>query len=136
MIKEDVHFWHYCDEILSDLYHLPDEGIHSLNTHITSLVNKCKFTTKETKETIKVMLLQHAVKYHEVGDWICLQNQSTLSYQSLLAHCKQLESCCEQFQQAKAQGRAQLTSLKLASATNSSLHADTLFPPLCELSSN
>ena len=52
MIKEDVHFWHYCSEILVDFCHLPGEGNHSLHTHITTLVNKCKFTTKITKETI------------------------------------------------------------------------------------
>ena len=32
VIKEDVHFWHYHDEILSDLHQLPDEGIHFLST--------------------------------------------------------------------------------------------------------
>ena len=38
------------------------------------------------------MALQHAVKYHEARDWICLQDQDTLTYQSLLTHCKQLEA--------------------------------------------
>ena len=125
MIKQDVHFWHYCNEILSDCppaarlrYPFPQ---YPLNT----LINKCKFTSEETKETIKVMLLQHTVKYHEVTDWICLQNLSTLSYHSLLAHCKQLESWCEQFQQAQAQGRTHLTSLTLASATSSLFNANT-----------
>ena len=32
------------------------------------------------------MVLQYAFKYHEARDWICLQDQSTLTYQSLLAH--------------------------------------------------
>ena len=117
-VIKDVHFWHYYDKILSDLYQLPEEGTHLLNTHITTLVNKCRFSNEETKETIKVMLLQHALKYHEETDWICIQNHNTLSYQSLLVHCKQLEQHCEQLQQAKAQGKAQLTSLILTSATN------------------
>ena len=48
MIKEDVYLlalpqW-------NSFRPLPDEGIHSLNTSITTLVNKCKFTTEETKE--------------------------------------------------------------------------------------
>ena len=73
---------------------------------------------------MKIMVLQHAVKYHEARDRICLQEQSTLMYQSLLSHCRQLEARCKQFQQAKAQGRAHLTSLASASASKSSTHAD------------
>ena len=68
------------------------------------------------------MVLQHAVKYHKARDWICLQDQTTLMYQSLLAHCRQLEARCKQFQQAQAQGRAHLTSLASASASKSSIH--------------
>ena len=122
VIKEDIYFWNYHDKILSYFHQLPDEGIHSLNTHITTLVNKSKFTNEET---IKIMILQHAVMYHEVRDWIFLKNQNTLTYRSLLAHCKQLEQFCEQFQQSKAQGYAQLTSHIIALATTSSVHADT-----------
>ena len=125
-VIKDVHFLNYSDEILSELCQLPDEGIHSLNTSITTLVKKCRFTNEETRETIKVMLLQHTVKNHKVRDWICLQNQNTLSYQSLPVHCKQHDQHCEQFQQVKTQGRAQLTSLALASTTTSSVHADTV----------
>ena len=73
---------------------------------------------------MKIMVLQHAVKYHEARDWICLQDQSTLMYQSLLAHCRQLGARCKQFQQAKAQGRAHLTSVASASASKSSIHAN------------
>ena len=145
-IKEGVHFWYYCDEILSDLCQLQDEGIHSLNTHINTLINKCRFTHEENKESIKVMLLQHTGKYHEVRDWIHLQNQNNPELPVPLVHCKQLEQLCEQFQEAKVQGRAQLTSLTLASATVYSVHADTVtsqspkcshygFPSLCQLPS-
>ena len=74
--------------------------------------------------SFQIMVLQHAVKYHKARDWICLQNQSTLMYQSLLAHCRQLEARCEQFQQAQAQGRAPLTSLSSASASKSSTQAN------------
>ena len=38
VIKEDVHFWHYCDQLLSDLCQLPDEGIHSLSNRIDALI--------------------------------------------------------------------------------------------------
>ena len=70
------------------------------------------------------MVLQHAVKYHEARDWICLQNQSTLTCQALLAHCRQLEASCKQIQQAKAQGRAHLTSMASASGSKSFIHGD------------
>ena len=46
---------------------------------------------------MKLMVLHHAVKYHEALDWIRLQDQSTLTYQSLLNNCTQLEASCEQF---------------------------------------
>ena len=45
------------------------------------------------------MLLTHAVKYHEARDWVRLQDQSKLTYQALLNHCKLLEQHCEQFHQ-------------------------------------
>ena len=44
VIKEDVHFWHHQDKILSDIHQHSDGGIHVLNTSITALVNKSKFT--------------------------------------------------------------------------------------------
>ena len=71
---------------------------------------------------MKIMVLQHAAKYHEARDWIHLQDQSILTYQSLLAHCRQLEVRCKQFQQAQEQGRAHLTSLASALASKSSIH--------------
>ena len=125
VIKEDVHFWHYCDQLLSDLYQLPDEGIHSLFNRISILVGKCRFPSGEIKEVMKIMALQHDVKYDEARDWICLHDQATLTYQSLLTHCKQLGARCEQFQQAQAQGKAHLISITAASGSHSSLHANT-----------
>ena len=70
------------------------------------------------------MNLQHAVKYHKARDWIYLQNQNTLAYPSLLMHCKQLE----QFQKAKAHGRAKLITLSAASV-NSSFTTHRQSPP-------
>ena len=74
---------------------------------------------------MKLMVLQHVVKYHKAGDWIHLQDQDTLTYQSLLNYCTQLEARCKQYQQAQAQGRTQLTIITVVSATPSSLHANT-----------
>ena len=121
VIKEDVHFWHHRDELLTDLRQLPNEGIHALSTRINTIIGKCNLPSQEIKDFLKLMVLQHAVKYHEAQDWICLQDQSTLTYQSLLNYCTQLEARCEQFKQAQAQGRAQLSSITAASATSSSL---------------
>ena len=94
-IKEDEKFWHYRDEIFRDVRQQEHEGIQTLNARITNLVNNCKLTDKPTKETVKIMLLAHAVKFHEARDWIRLQDQSTLTYTSLLNHCKHLEQQCK-----------------------------------------
>ena len=121
--KEDVLFWHHRDELVTDLWQLPDEGIHTLSTCIITLVSKCRFPLQEIKEMMKLMVLQHAVKYHEAHahDWIQLQDQDALTYQSLLNYCTQLEARCDQFKQAQVQGKAQLASITSVSATPSSL---------------
>ena len=119
VIKEDVHFWHHRDELLTDLQQLPDEGIHALSMPIITLMDKCKFPLQEVKELMQLMVLQHTVKYHEACDWICLQDQSALTYQSLLNYCTQFEARCNQFKRAQVQGRAQLTSITSASASQS-----------------
>ena len=110
VIREDLHFWYHRDQLLSDLCQLPEEGIYGLSNIINTLASKCKFPNEEVKEIIKIMVLQHTVKYHEARDWIHLLDQTTLTYQSLLAHCKQLEARCEQFKQAQTQGRAHLNN--------------------------
>ena len=125
-IKEDKHFWHYRDELLSDFTQEHQEGIHSLNNRITQLINNCKFNDSSTKDTLKLMLLAHAVKYHEARDWVRLQDQCKLTYQMLLNHCKLLEQRCEQFKKAQMRGRAQLTTITAASSGNSSIHQDTI----------
>ena len=77
VLKEDVHFWHYCDQILSDLQQLLGEGVHALSNRICTLITKCKFSSKKIREYMKIMVLQHTVKYHEARDWIYLQDQTT-----------------------------------------------------------
>ena len=69
------------------------------------------------------MVLQHAVRYHEARDWIRQQDQSQLTYQALLSHCKMLEARCEQYQKAKERGHADLASI---TAAMSSLHIDAM----------
>ena len=125
-LKGDEHFWHFRDEVLSDFRQEPNEGTHSFSNRITILINNCKFTDSNTKVTLKIMLLAHAIKYHEAGDWIRLQNQSTLTYQLLLAHCKLLEQRCEQYQKAQLRGRAELTTITAAASVTSSVHQDTV----------
>ena len=90
-IEEDEHVWHYRDEIFSDVRQEEQEGIHTLNNRITKLVNNCTFTDNSTNETIKIMILAHAMKFHKARDCIRLQYQSTLTYLSLINHCKLLE---------------------------------------------
>ena len=82
-------------------------------------MGKYKFPLQEVKELMKLMVLQHAVKYNYTHDWICLEDQSALTYQSLLNYCTQLEARCDQFKQAHVQCRAQLASIMSASASQS-----------------
>ena len=119
VIKEDFHFWHHRDELLTDLQQLPDEGIRALSTHIITLEGRCRFPLQEIKKMMKLIVLQHTVTYHETCDWIQVQDQDALTYQSLLNYCTQLEARCNQFKQAQVQGRAQLASITLASASKS-----------------
>ena len=95
------HFW---DELLSNVCQLPSEGIHARSTCICTLVTQCKFAQPQTQEMLKIMVLLHAVQYHEARDWIWLQDQFQLTYPSLLAPCKLLKSWCEQYQKAKERG--------------------------------
>ena len=81
-VKEDEHFWHFRDKLLRDFRQEQQEGIHTLSNRITTLINNCKFTDS-SKETLKIILLAHAVKYHKARDWIRLQDQSTLTFQTL-----------------------------------------------------
>ena len=124
-IKLEEHFWAHRDELVLDLQQQPDEGIHTLSQHICDLT-KSKFTHAPTIEMLKIKVLQHAVKYHEARDWIRQQDQSQLTYQALLSHCKMLEAQCEQYQKAKERGHADLASI---TAATSSLHLDALSSP-------
>ena len=92
-----------------------------LSQHICDLITKSKFTHAPTVEMIKIMVLQHVVKYYEARDWISQQDQSQLAYQALLFHCKMLEAHCEQYQKAKERGH--LASITVAT---SSLHLDAI----------
>ena len=79
-IKDEEHFWYFRAEVMSDVQQQPNEQIHALNTRITTLVKNCRFQDQNTTDTIKIMLLQHAVRFHEARDWICLQDQNQLTY--------------------------------------------------------
>ena len=66
---------------------------------------------------LKIMVLQHVVKYHEARDWIRQQDQSQLTYQALLSHCKMLKVWCKQYQKAKERGHANLASITAATSS-------------------
>ena len=87
--------------------------------------DSCKLQ-QQTKETVKIMLLQHAVRFHEARDWIHLEDQIQCTYQTLLNHCKTLEQCCEQFQKSQAKGCTEPIDLSATTSTSSSVHQDAL----------
>ena len=81
-IKDEEHFWHFSDELLSDIRQLPERGIHTLSIQIITILNNCKFTHIETKVTLNIMLLQHVVRYCKALYWIQQQDQQQLTYQT------------------------------------------------------
>ena len=62
-IKEDKHFWHYQNELVSDVCQKPDQATNTQYTPILQLINNCNSTNDDTKETLKTIIFQHAVKY-------------------------------------------------------------------------
>ena len=75
-IGSEEHFWACMDELVSDLWQQPGEGINVLDEHICHLITKTKFTHAPTTEMLKIMVLQHTVRYHEARDWIRHQDPS------------------------------------------------------------
>ena len=91
-IKADKHFLHYCNELVLDLQQKSDEPIHSLNTNIIQLINTCQFSNNDTKETFKLIILEHTVKNHHTRYCIHLQDQSMLTHDKLFPLCRILET--------------------------------------------
>ena len=79
-IKSEEHFWAHRDELVSDLWQQPGEGIHALSQCICDLITKSKFMHGPTIEMLKIMVLHYTVRYHEARDWIRHQDQSQLTY--------------------------------------------------------
>ena len=69
-IKSKEPFWAHRDKLISNIRQQPSKGIHALSQLISNLITKCKFPYPKTQEMLKIMLLQHAVHYHEARDWI------------------------------------------------------------------
>ena len=75
---------------------------------------------------LKIMLLAQTIRYQEARHWIRLQDESMLTYQLLLAHCKLLEQRCEQYQKTQLRGRAELTTITATASVASSVNKDTV----------
>ena len=124
-IKDEEHYWHHRHKILSNIRQL-EEQVHALNNRITTLANNYSFQDPQTTETIKIMPLQHTIRFHEARDQIRLQGPATLTSNSLLNHCKLLEQQFKHYRKAYQKGRAELTSLPSASATNNSVQQNSI----------
>ena len=78
-IKAEEHFWHFWDDLLSDVCQLPNEVIHACLPIYPPLLPNANFPLPQTQEMLKIMVLQHTMQYHEARDWIQLQDQSQLT---------------------------------------------------------
>ena len=103
-IKYMEHFWTHWDELLSDVRQLTGDGIHALSQCICNLITQCRFHHAKIQDMLKIMVLQNAVQYHKDRDWIHQQDQSQLTYQCLLFHCKLLKSQSKQYQKGQGEG--------------------------------
>ena len=88
-------------------------------TTLQTMINNNRITPEDQLTPICTLKAIHA------QDWIRLQDPTTLTYETLLNHCKLLEQWCKQFQKAQQKGRADLTSL-VATSTSSSIHQDSI----------
>ena len=73
-IKSEEHFWAHRYECISDIRQQPAEGIHVVYQHISNLITQFRFPHSESQEMLKIMVLQHAVRYHKAKDWIWQQD--------------------------------------------------------------
>ena len=90
-IKEGEHFWSYHNELVSDLQQKQDEPIHSLYKYSIRHFNNCHFCNAMGQRNPEKSSSYNTVKYHEARDWVCLQDQSALTYSVLLSHSRTLE---------------------------------------------
>ena len=121
-VKVKDHYWHFQDKLLSAICQLPKDGIHALNTCITTLISQCKFPHPETQEMLKVMVLQHAVPYHKERDWITGYASKT----SPSSPTRLFSPTVSSFQKVKEKDQADLTSLTAATTAASSIHTNAL----------
>ena len=60
--------WNYNGYIVLDIYQKPDDHMHALSNCIIKLVTNCNVSHHNTKETLKLIFLQHGFKNHEARD--------------------------------------------------------------------
>ena len=130
-IKAEEHFWAHRDGLLFDSKQQPNEGIHALSQCICNLIISASSPMSKPWRCWRSCSysMQCASMRPETG--IHLQDQSKLTYQSLLSHCKLLESRCKQYQKARERGWDDLMSISAATASASSIHTDTFNIQAC-----
>ena len=134
-MKSEEHFWHLWDELLLNVYQHPEEDIQALTTQFMPLANSCRFPPQWDEGDPEYHAPAACGRDHESHDWIWLQDQSKLTCQAFLSHCKLLTSQCEQYQKAKEKGWAALTSLTTATSSASLMCQEALTTlPKCDYS--
>ena len=128
-VKFKDHFWHFWDELLSDVCKLPDEGIHALNISITALVNQCKFPHDETRETLKIKVLQHVVRYQK-RQGLDIAPRPVPAHLQGPSHPLPIAWVLMQaVPEGQWKGQADLTSLSAVTSSASSIHQNALTTP-------
>ena len=97
-IKAEKHFWAHRDELISDVRQQPNEGIHALSQHISSPHYKVQVPPHLNPGDAE----DHSLTTCSVlprGQRLGSASKTSLSspINSLLSHCKLLESRCKQY---------------------------------------
>ena len=99
-IKEDEYFWHYRDQLVSDVRQKPNEFLHTLNTHVLQLINNCHLTNNDAKETLKIMQLNTRRQVIGHGNNINRPSHTTNSQHT----ARPLNHDANKYQKAKEKG--------------------------------
>ena len=123
-IQKPENEWKYRDELMSGLKQNADETVHQLRTRIETLVSRSNFELEQLRQSLKILALVRAVRYHEVREWIRHPDQKAATFQQVYDYCREMEDRSRQYTQARAEGRATLAAHTAAKAeAAASLHA-------------
>ena len=125
-IKADKHFWHYCDELVSDLWLKPDEPIHSLQHMHNKTHQQLSIFQQQYKSNIQNDNLTTCSQIPQGQGLALLKRPVTTHIWQALFLCGIVETWSKQFQKAKENSCTKLTTITAAIASTTLIHQGSL----------